>query len=120
MAKVKKVMVFSPKYVAAVEEGVKFLDLVVGRKRWLKNMDLSDFEIQRPSTCVAGNIFKDAMFDGQDDGYNSFLGAVTALGGNEDKTSERFGFVAQSDKGFQQLQDLWVRKITLLKKQAAK
>lgn len=120
VAKRAKRFVFSLRYVAAVEEGVKFLDLVMGRKKWLQKMDMGNFHIDRPSVCVAGNVFQDVMFEGSHSGYESFKAAISAIGGGGNDAAIRFGFNAPSDRGLQQLQDLWVRKITLLKKQVAK
>lgn len=103
------------KYVEAVNAGVKFLDMVVGRKKWLGRMNMRKFEIDDPSTCVAGNIFRDAYFKGETNGFESFQSAISALGGNGEKLAYTFGFNAGNEKGMQYLQDLWVMKIKQLK-----
>ncbi len=115
--KVKKIII-PHKYFTAVKEGIKFLDLAVGRKRWLSKMDMTQFEITDPGTCVAGNVFRDAMFGGNDDGYGKFLNLIDELGGYGSDTAIRFGFNSKSDKGMQYLQDIWVRAINRMKKQA--
>lgn len=112
-------IIIPAKYVRAVEEGVKFLDLMFGRKEWLKRMDMTDFEIENPNTCVAGNVFKDSMFGVNDSGYRSFIDGVRALGVSGFDTAKRFGFDVETTSGGQHLQDLWVRKIKAFKRQAA-
>ncbi len=109
------------KYFVAVEQGTKFLDLILGRKVWLRRMNMRKFNIEQGNVCVAGNVFKDALFDGADDGYDSFLNAINTIGegGAKDSASLRFGFHATTDKGWQYLQDIWVRRITMMKKRMA-
>lgn len=111
-----KVVRIPAKYFEAVENGIKFLDLVVGRRTWLNRMDMRKFDITDPRTCVAGNVFQEAYFDGADSGYRSFCNAVIALGGNDVKIEMKLGFNAPSSKGMQYLQDIWVRKIKSLKR----
>lgn len=121
MAKKKKAVkrpLIPLKYLEAVERGVEFLDMVVGRKKWLRRMKMRDFDIKDPNTCVAGNVFESAYFDGNSDGYNSFMEAVNAIGGDGDKLAGQFGFQADNDKGYQYLQDLWVMKVKQLKARA--
>lgn len=113
--KIKK-SVFGVKQLQRVAEGIKFLDFVVGRKVWLKRMDMKKFDINLGYQCVAGNVFRDAGFEGATDGYDSFKAAVDALGGDEAQV--RFGFYDYNETKMQQLQDIWVREITKMKKQA--
>lgn len=119
----KKVVHIPHKYVAAVNEGVKFLDMIFGRKEWLRRMDMSSFDITDSYTCVAGNVFRDAMFGGQEAGYDSFIQAIEAMGAGYDvaeKTAARFGFYSKSSRGWGFLQDLWVVKINNLKRAQAR
>lgn len=122
MASKTKNLVFPKKYVAAVELGVKWLDLTFGRKNWLKRMDMSGFDIDSTHTCVAGNVFRDVFFNGvdsDDSGYSKFTAIMDTLGVG-DRQGEKFGFYSQSEKGMQHLQDLWVRKIINLKRAEAR
>lgn len=52
-----------------------------------------------------------------EDGYEKFIVAMKTLSGKLEAT-ERLGFYAPTDKGFQYLQDLWVMKIKQLKARA--
>ncbi len=126
-AKTKKVKIvhIPKKYFDAVDNGVKFLDLTFGRKVWLKKMDMSNFNIRDEGLCVAGNVFRDAMFGGSEEGFNSFLQAVDALAGGKDRfsvqayaTAARFGFYTSAENGFQYLQDIWVKRINRMRKAA--
>lgn len=117
-AKVRVMPRIPAKYFEAVANGIAFLDLVLGRKVWLRRMNMRKFKIEQSNACIAGNVFKDALFDNADDGYNSFLEAVNTLG--DDKASERLGFSANSEKGWQYLQDIWVRRINYMKRSVPK
>jgi hypothetical protein len=116
-----KIKPFPLKYIEAVERGVQWLDLMFGRKEWLKRMDMRLFDIKSGSVCVAGNVFRDAFIKNQDafndpssdDGYGRFVEMMKSMGAP--KADERFGFFSESDTGMQHLQDLWVRKINGLK-----
>lgn len=105
------------KYFEAVDNGVKLLDMLVGRKEWLSRMDMSDFDIEDPHTCVAGNVWEETYEFAS--GYRHFTELLGALCGN-DHGAKKFGFVADSDKGMQHLQDIWVRKINNLKRAQAR
>lgn len=113
-AKVKKIII-PTKYFIAVATGIKWLDITLGRKVWLKRMDMSKFDITAGYACVAGNVFKEAM--GQD-GWSSFEEGMDALGLKGTKAGERLGFYCNNEKGYQYLQDIWVAAIKKLKKQA--
>lgn len=114
---VKKVVI-PMKYYTAVGRGIAFLDLVFGRKEWLQKMDMKDFDIEQPDVCVAGNVFRDAMFVEDSDGYDNFMKAMRMIGQYQDDSGERFGFYSESEKGMQYLQDIWVASINKMKKQA--
>lgn len=116
MAK-KKVIIISKKYVEAVDNGIAFLDMILGRKTWLRRMNMKNFDIKQASVCIAGNVFATALFDDSEDGFNSFVRAINTIGSG-DKIAEKFGFQSNSDRGWQNLQDIWVMKITRMKKAA--
>lgn len=103
---------FAKKYIDAVNLGVKWLDLTLGRKEWLSRMDMSNFDIESGSTCVAGNVFKNSSFG--ENGYEAIENFLNDIGAH-DEHARRFGFAAESDRGWQQLQDLWLMKIKALK-----
>ena len=118
-------MVLIPrKYVVAVENGVKWLDLTLGRKRWLRRMNLKGFDINSGKACVAGTVFQDAFFkdDNEEygsDGYDRFISFMRLLGAEGAiKDGMHLGFYTDSDQGMQYLQDLWVAKIKKLKRAA--
>lgn len=119
--KAKKIIQIPAEYFAAVETGIKWLDLTLGRKVWLGRMKMKKFDITGGSTCVAGNVFRDAMFGGDKNGYDSFEDAIAALGGiasGKGSAARRFGFYTSTEKGMQYLQDIWVARINKMKKQA--
>lgn len=105
------------KYFEAVDNGVKLLDMLVGRKEWLKRMDMSNFDIQDPNTCVAGNVWEENYEFAS--GYRRFTGILDELVG-DGSGAKKFGFVADTDRGMQHLQDLWVHKIKNLKRAQAR
>ncbi len=107
---------FDKNVVKSVKEGIKFLDFTIGRKNWLRRMNMKKFDIQLGTQCVAGNVFAEAMFEGSIDGYDSFKAAVEAIGGKN--AHIRFGFYHHNETKMQQLQDIWVVTINRLKKQA--
>lgn len=102
-----------------VDRGVQLLDLMLGRKEWLGRMDLGNFDIKDPNTCVAGSVWAECYEFGND-GYDRFCELLNVLGGGG--TSYRLGFNTHDDEDdggmvqFQQLQDVWVRTIQLMKK----
>ena len=104
-----------------VDRGVQLLDLILGRKEWLSRIDLGNFDIKDPNTCVAGSVWAEC-YDFGDDGYDRFCELLNVLGG--DGTSYKFGFNTDdannddSDIEFQQLQDVWVRTMQVMKKRA--
>lgn len=109
----------------AVDRGIQFLDLMLGRKEWLSRMELGEFDIKDPGTCVAGSVWRECYdFDDNsdsstEDGYDRFCAMLEVLGGSG--ASYRLGFnvnddYANSEKEFQHLQDVWVRSIQLMKK----
>jgi len=113
----KKVKPIPKKYLDAVERGIKWLDLTFGRKKWLKRINISDFNINGFNTCVAGNVFEERFFKGEGfgvNGYDRFTSFMIACGA-DDETGTRFGFYSDSDAGMQHLQDIWVAKIRKLK-----
>lgn len=116
-AKVKKSaprrILIPRKYVEQVERGVKLLDILFGRKVWLRRMKMGTFDITEPEVCVAGNVFKDTNFFGED-GYDKFIRFLAGIE-HGDTYGVGFGFSSTTDKGFQYLQDLWVMKIKKLK-----
>lgn len=121
---VAKKIIIPAKYIKAVENGIAFLDITLGRREWLSRMDMKDFDIIDAGTCVAGNVWKDAYRpknddddDDSEDGYENFGHAMRLLNQN-DPEGERFGFYSGDPKGFQYLQDIWVRVINKMKKQA--
>lgn len=119
-----KVIILPRKYVEAVNNGVKWLDVTFGRKEWLRRMDMRKFDIVNESTCVAGNVFQDAFIKDKNafenkDGWSRFGELMEAIGVS-DTQGHKFGFNANTDKGKQYLQDIWVRKIKALKVAAKK
>lgn len=97
-----------------VNEGVKFLDIVVGRKEWLSRMNMSMFNIDIDSQCVCGNVFSNGM-----NGYDAFIKAMNLLH-VKDSDGVKFGFYADKgeDNDWPFLQDVWVATIKKLRKQA--
>lgn len=93
-----------------VDRGVRFLDMLLGRKEWLSRMDLAQFDIESPITCVAGNIFKNGMA-----GYDAFQQAMSLLHVS-DSDGIRFGFNEDKDGDLPFLQDVWARRIKVMKK----
>lgn len=116
MKKKAKQILIPLKYLAAVDRGIEWLDLTVGRKKWLSKMDMSMFDIKSSTQCVAGNVFKDSMFKGATNGYGSFLEAINFLGGYGSDVSLNLGFSSNTERGFQHLQDIWVKRINRMKK----
>lgn len=109
---VKKII---PKHVYnRVKNGVIWLDATLGRKEWLRRMNMSKFDITDGGTCVAGNVFKEAMGE---EGYTNFENAMENLGLNKTKEGHRLGFYStfDGDKDFQNLQDVWAKTIKTLK-----
>lgn len=120
-----KVIRIPKKYIDAVNRGVKWLDVTLGRKVWLKRMDMTLFDIEDSNTCVAGNVFKDVFiksnsaFDTAEDGYDRFIEIMDAVGAKDSRSKAiEFGFNADGERGMQYLQDIWVRKIKRLKASA--
>lgn len=114
-----------PKYIFdRVEHGVQLLDLILGRKEWLGRINLGDFDIKDPNTCVAGSVWANVYaFDtsglNTDDGFDVFTNMLELMGG--EGTAYKFGFNAantndEQNTEFQQLQDVWVRSLQLMKK----
>lgn len=112
-----------------VERGVKLLDMLIGRKEWLSRMDLKEFDIKDPNTCVAGSVWAecysfdvDGFENDADSGYDVFCKMLDLVG--SEGTAHKFGFNTEDrcdddhDTEFQQLQDVWVRTIQELKKRA--
>lgn len=118
--KVTTVKRIPKKYFTAVENGIVWLDLTFGRREWLKKMDMTNFDISDPFTCVAGNVFRDGMFSNEPDGFAKFLDLIDSLGGGSNSCAIRLGFNWEDNtgKGQQHLQDIWVRRITQMKKTA--
>lgn len=116
---VKKAPVIPFKYVEAVARGVQFLDLVFGRKGWLRRMNMKNFSIHDGSVCVAGNVFESVWNhggDSTDHGYAKFVSLMEELNAKDNENAaKRFGFITDSEKGMQHLQDLWVMTINKLK-----
>lgn len=110
----KKVIKIPAHLIEAVENGIKFLDFMIGRKEWLSRMDMTNFDIESPSTCVAGNVFDNS----NGIGFSNVQEALTALGVDSEKGPKKFGFNANSDKEMQFLQDIWVRRINAMKRAA--
>lgn len=110
--KAKKVVVIPRRIIKQVDEGVKFLDILFGREEWLSRMDMTLFDIEDPSTCVAGNVFANGMT-----GYENFTDAMRLLH-VEDMSGIKFGFNEDVNGDFPHLQDVWVRIIKRMKKEA--
>lgn len=96
-------------YLEDVERGVKLLDMLVGRSKWLKKINVERLHIRNSATCVAGSVFDNYRFE---DGYKTFLDLLNTLGGHN---TSHFGFCSDGSRGWQVLQDLWVAKIKRLK-----
>jgi hypothetical protein len=113
-----KGVVIPLKYVEAVDRGVKLLDMLLGRKEWLRRFDSDRFNIRSSSSCVAGQIFSDDFFsrsDGPTDGYTRFVQFLDGI--KKSGRAKHFGFHSGgSAKGWQYLQDLWYAKISNLKR----
>lgn len=120
----KRVVRIPKKYIDAVNRGVKWLDVTLGRKVWLKRMDMTLFDIEDANVCVAGNVFRDAFiknngsFQDAEDGYDRFIEIMEAIGSDGRSKAIEFGFNSDQERGMQYLQDLWVRKIKRLKASA--
>lgn len=115
--KAAKLVTIPAKYVRQVANGIEWLDVTLGRKGWLNRMKMQKFDITDGTTCVAGNVFAEAMGG---DGWKNFEDAMELLGLKGTKAGARLGFYSDTDKGYQHLQDLWVMAIKKMKKQAAK
>lgn len=95
-----------------VENGIKFLDNLLGRKEWLRRMNMDMFNINRTQQCVCGNVFKNGM-----NGYDAFVQAMHLLH-VEDHEGIKFGFYTDKNNDWPFLQDVWVAEINKMKKAA--
>lgn len=107
-----KTVVIPRRIIQKVEKGIKFLDILLGRKEWLSRMDLSHFEIDNKFTCVCGNIFKNGMA-----GYDAFTEAMEKLKVS-DEAGIQFGFNEDENGDYPFLQDVWLRRIKSMKRAA--
>lgn len=102
---------------AAINKGVKWLDLTLGRKEWIKRIDLTKFYIDDGKVCIMGNVFGDDFFNGSDveeNGYRRFTSFMDCIGGEH--YGRAFGFASEQDSGWSTVQELWVKKLKALKK----
>lgn len=97
---------------ARIEKGVKLLDKKVGRKKWLKKIDLSILDLADSDICICGQIFSSFWNAVSTDGE---LGFTQEQSMNDEDITYGFNLFASENNLFDTLTNLWYVKIVDLK-----
>lgn len=97
---------------ARIEKGVKLLDKKVGRKKWLKKIDLKILDVSNVDVCICGQVFTSYMEAIQNGGE---LGFTEEQFQKDEEISYGFSLDLDDKIDFDTLTSLWYIKIVDLK-----